>query len=331
MPPNRSSNEFLIRAVLFLILVVALDLWWGRHRGSPPWSTGFTATVAAAIAAAFAWLDKLADDEEKKQVRGATLGVIRTVFSVRVLAVGYVLFAVLGLSYSSVTVLSDSASEKNEISLSPVDDTQQEQALSLGPDTRLVRFPVHSGPFGRPFLLRAQGYLPRTFDVYPVTGLTVRLERDLRVSPSVLFRPPTEAMAELEGGGTFVVRAAIGGEQKEIASQNGSRSSFLVGRAQAIPQDWWSLWSIELEGDLSLMDADVRRRILSRTLLEWRRPAVLSPSVALEPGMQLAAEACSPGGGRMASALITVSSEALIDVRMTPPKETESCESSPGH
>jgi hypothetical protein len=331
MPPNRSSNEFLIRAVLFLVLVVALDLWWGRHRGAPPWSTGFTATVAAAMTAAFAWLDKLADDEEKKQVRGATLRVIRVVFSVRVLAVGYVLFAVLGLSYSSVTVLSDTASEKNEIRLSPVDDAREEQSQSLAPGLRLVRFPVRSGPFGRPFLLRADGYLPRTFDVYPVTGLTVRLERDLRVSPSVLFRPPTVALAELEGGGTFVARAVAGGEPREIASGKGIRASFLVGRAQAIPQDWWNLWTIELEGALNLSDADARRRILSRTLLEWRRPAVLSPSVALEPGMQLAAEVCSPGGGRMASALVTVSSEALIDVRMTPLEVTESCESSPGH
>jgi hypothetical protein len=329
MAPNRSSNEFLLRAVLFLILIVVLHLWWDRHRGAPPWSAGFTATAAAAITAAFAWFDRIADESEKRQIHEAILKLVRNLFSIRVLAVAYVLFAVLGLSYSSVIVLSDTALETNDVRLSPVDAPRDEQVQSVTPSARLARFPVLTGPFGRPFLVRADGYLPQTFDVYPITGLTVRLERDLRVSPSVLFRPPTVALAELQNAGSFVVRAASKSRSTELFSEKGKRSSFLVGRTRVIPSDLLEVWTMELEAGLTLTEDDARRRILSRTLLEWRRPSLVTPSVPIEPGMLLTAEVCSAAGGRMATAQVTVTSDPLIDVPMTAVEVSERCESSP--
>ena len=178
------------------------------------------------------------------------------------------------------------------------------------------RYLVTTSPFGTPYRVEAKGYLPKTLDVFPLWGVTVDPERDLRAAPSVLFRPDSDALGALDDGGYIVITLLRDGKQQLIACGAKTRSSFLIGRMEflsaTLVQAFRDDWTLELKG------GSEDETHTAQTLLQWRYPRRLPlfgiPD--LQPQMRLEAEVYSRTGTPVARAKTTVSEEALTDVRI---------------
>lgn len=313
----RSSNLF-PRAVASIALVVVAQLWVSYHLGIG----GETPWVAVVITAIYWGVDLLGrlDPAGLKRSMSWIQGTIARVLTVRILVVLYAIFVVVTLVVSSVLIISESTSSGSEKPLRVALTSADNRVLGedhLGPGGKLVQFVVKTNPFGRPFRLMVDGYLEQALTVYPIIGAKVTLERDLRVAPSLLLRPPLIALRSLEDGGYLTLTwKQRRGNSPLIAPDRGYRGSFLIGRPQTIPDTKVSRWKLELEG------GGFETKLTSRTLLEWNSPKVLSPNSPLMPGMIVVAEIRSRADALVArTEEITLSSEGLIDVGMLPVEE----------
>lgn len=314
---QRSSSLF-PRAVAAIALVVVAQLWVSYHLGIG----GETPWVAVVITAIYGGVDLLGrlDPAGLKRSMSWMRGTIARVLTVRTLVVLYAIFVVATLVISSVLIISESTSngsaEPLKVVLTPADERVSRED-HLGSGGKIVQFVVLTNPFGRLFRLRVDGYLEQALTVYPIVGAKVTLERDLRVAPSLLLRPPLLALRELQDGGYLTLTwKQRGGNTSLIAPDRGYRGSFLIGRPQTIPDTKVSRWKLELEGD------GFEPKLISRTLLEWNSPKVLRPNSPLIPGMIVVAEIRSRADALVArTEEITLSSEGLIDVGMLPVEE----------
>jgi len=196
-----------------------------------------------------------------------------------------------------------------------------------------VRFEVSTSPFGRPYRLKVPGYIQQIVEVHPLTGLLVVPERDLRVSPSVLFRPPPSALQELSpaSGGKFQI-LELSGKTLQPLAVSCQKSSFLFGREQEVPAGWPDLWKLELE----VSGVTAVQSMTASTLLGWHHYTPLQPPRDLTPETVLEARVISGGNAIMARARVRLRTEPLVDVPLVaestpkalPPKEVPSCPTS---
>jgi hypothetical protein len=151
--------------------------------------------------------------------------------------------------------------------------------------------------------------------VYPFSGVTISPGRDLKISPSALFRPPKSALVELDpkAKGIFLVQTQDSEKQKTVAVDACHPTSFLVGQEQAIPPEWPEMWKLETE---SLGFSDVDKDSAS-TRLQWKRFTLLTPGVELQPGMILEARVITRAGVVIARARTILREDNLADVSMT--------------
>jgi hypothetical protein len=300
------------RIVALIGLVVAGQLWVAHHLGvglDTPWITLVVATVSSALPAG-SWL---LDSRDKKKTTGSIRKRLRDRITWPLVASLYGMALLVAALFSSVTVLPPPAATASGSRLHV--ELRTADRKRLGTDdlgTAVVRFPVATTPFGRPVHLQVDGYLEQPVFVYPLLGVTVTPERDLRRSPTVLFRPPPIALMALESGGSFVVVAKQpAGDQTIVSGQHQYRGSFLIGRATTIPVANYQMWALELEG------ASFGRPVIARTVTEWSRPKQIKPTAELAPGMRLVAEVRTRDDNILvASADVTLGSESLIDVGM---------------
>jgi hypothetical protein len=217
---------------------------------------------------------------------------------------------------SSVVVLGDS----NENTFSPegvrltkIDTGEAILATQREGKDASLRFAVSTSPLGRAYRLKIPGYIEQVVQVYPLIGLTVVPETDLRVSPSLLFRPPTNALQELnpQSNGKFQILEI----QKNAANSlvvSCHKSSYLLGREQGIPAAWAGLWDLELKvsqiSDVPTVEAS--------TKLAWYRYTVLVPPHDLAPGDFIEARVISGGNAVIARAQVKLGSEPLKDVAL---------------
>jgi len=192
---------------------------------------------------------------------------------------------------------------------------KEEEIRSKKSDDGLVRFVVSTSPFGRPYRLRVTGFREQTLQVYPFSGVTISPERDLKISPSVLFRPPKSALVELDpkAGGVFLVQMGDGAKRATIAVDACHPTSFLVGQEQAVPPEWPEMWKLETES-LGFTDVD---KDSASTRLQWKRFTLLAPKEELQPNMVLEARVITRAGVTIARARTTLREDNLADVSMT--------------
>ncbi len=292
---------------LFLLLVV-LNLWSGRHLGVSIVDQGWLAPVAAVVLA----VAKLMDGVWRKEwpFKPERVGeILDRLADVRVLVPAYLVALVVMATFSSVTVIGASTAETGTVTLCPVDHPGCRRSRELGADLAPAQFRgVLTSPFGRTMRVDAPGYLPTTFELFPLTGLTVRLGRDVPPAPAVLFRPPPSALGSLaDPAGRFRVELVAGGRRTHIDTTGAS--AFLLGEDQPAPADVRAYWALELQ---QLRDPDP-----SATLLKWMRPVVLTPPEPLGPGARLNAVVISRAGDTVAVATVRLPTGRFVDVPMT--------------
>lgn len=310
--PEPTPPRLLPRLIVLALMVALGQLWAKRHLGwggDTPW----IAVVVAVVTGADKLLDKVLSKERKAALEAQLRTALEPVLVGRFALLVCILAVLLAPVFSSVTVVPGSdqpaAAGRLTAQLSSIDGallgTQTLQSRT--PARFLTRF---QSPFGHPYRLSVDGYIPETVTVYPFVGLTVTPDRDLRRSPSVLFRPSANGIATLNSGGTFVVewRAAGGPPLAVVPPQSGAPSSFLIGRAQAIPPGTIALWKLDLTA------AEVRDPELSQIIQLWNRPRRLEPARPLAPRMVLVAEVRSRQNKVVDRAEVELGTDALLDV-----------------
>jgi len=297
------------KALLLVSLVVGFNSWTTRHLG---WGLenplGIT-SIAAGLGVAMTLAEKLLPKDELEALK---IPLAQIPLAILLIFTG--VFGVVLTIRSSVVVVSDSVG--NEIPWDSVRLVKADTGEDVAPSKRdkkdePLRFEVSTSPFGYLYRLKVPGYVEQIVRVYPLTGLTVIPERDLRVSPSVLFRPPTNALQELtpKSGGRFQILAVEGARLRSL-SVACDHSSYLFGNEHDIPATWFGLWDLELQGSqISDKSGDA-----SATKLAWYRHTLLPPARDLSPGDVLEARVVSGGNAVVARARIKLGSEALKDV-----------------
>lgn len=301
-----SSQELLLTRVISLaVLIIAVDFWVQKHLGAGITDPGWLAGISAMVATAIGLVERTLREQEKERFGHKLHDFLRRLLSFRIQAVLYLLVVTIALTLSTIVVISDDVSSGSEITVRFLDgdDTIVRELSNDGVPERIL---VTTTPFGRPFSIKSQGYLAGNFTVFPMVGITVRLNEDLRPAPSVLFRPHWKALRVLEDGGSITVRLAEGGEI--LAKETGKRASFVVGTVRSFTPDNLGMWRLELLAE------QMAPNIEARTLLEWSRPVFLAPGQELNPGMVLEATITTGSGTKVAEIRYTLGRERLADV-----------------
>jgi len=316
--PSHTTHDTLFpRVVWFLVLVLAVDLWLNRHVGIRFLNPGALAGIVALITGCISFLAKVLPKNQRETAESTLKRWGAGLLTIRVLALLTLLVIGVGMVYSSVMVIvPDSVQSTQKVTVVQVGRARRSREVIEHRDaagakeapqverparTRegragdILRFGVLTTPFGTPCRVEAQGYVASTFQVFPLTGLTIQPARDLSRSPSVLLRPNPDVLSFLEDGGSIGIFLLEGRtEERLIASYNASddakehrRSSFLIGHDQPIPSDLMHWWELELIG-IGLPE-DVR----ARTLVEWSHVVFLDSAEELAPGMNLRAKVFS--------------------------------------
>jgi hypothetical protein len=307
------SSSLYVRVIVLVPLVVAVLLWASHHLGIGPGNLAGLGSLVSIVTFTLGAVEKLLEKAEVETIGGRVRETARMVFSMPVLVILYIVAGVVGLTASSVMIIPDATASSAPVAvrLAPVDRLSAERTVTLEPGS-ILRMLVFTNPFGRPFRLHVDGYVPETFDVYPLTGLRVRPGRELRRSPSLLIRVPVEAKRiSLDNEGQIVVWVLTARGREEIARDKTPRGAFLLGRPQPVPSANAATWRLELLA-AGLDDG----RLTAETLVGWSRPKVLQPRLMLEPGMTLRAEVINRAGATVAWTEVTLGNESLTDVGM---------------
>ena len=306
------------KALLWAVLVIMVNSWTTHHLGWGLENPLGIASIAAGSGLVMTLAEKLLPKEEIESLKISLAEIPLTIVLI-LLAV----FAAVAAIRSSVIVISESPS--NAIPWDGVRLTRAETGENIAPSKRdkkdePLRFLVSTSVFGHLYRLKVPGYIEQVVQVNPLTGLTVIPERDLRISPSVLFRPPTNALQELtpKSGGEFQILAVEGSALRSLKVAC-NRSSYLFGSEHEIPSAWFALWDLELNGSqITDKSGDA-----SATKLAWYRHTLLEPARDLAPGDVLEARVISGGRAVVARIRTKLGNEALRDVALVPQPSPE--------
>jgi len=306
-PPTPDDPPIGARFIALVLLAAGVQLWVNHHLGlstQTPWIALGLGTASGVLGLGA----RLLDDAEKKGLAENLRKVLRVLLNPGLLTWLWGIALVGALFVSSVMVIPEAGAPGKMVLRSVEGKPLCERDLKDG----VARVVVFTSPFGRPFRLSVPGFLEEAVAVYPLAGLKLTPERDLRRSPSVLFRPSREGIQALKSQGTFTVSVkASGGDRPLTLPQKDHVGAFLLGRAQSISPASVGLWRLELEG------GGASPALLAQMVLAWSRTRVLEPLQPLAPDMILIAETRTPAGVVVSRAQVTLGRESLTDAPLT--------------
>jgi len=320
-------NDLWVRVVFVAILAAAANLWAERHLGygldDPLSLLGITGGATAASMV----LDRmLSEAEREKRVQRVLASVRRLLdraLTAPVLALLYLAAAIVAATWSSIIVVPPKEGTLAAITLTPLDDTAAAVKKQLPSDGAPARLLVAANPLGRPFQLSGEGYMPQVVTLYPLSGLTIDVDRDLAPAPTLLFRPPTAAFASLNSDGSrFSVFKRDSSGCTMLAQSAGDRQgarAFLLGMARPTPADRMVLWNLELTAGKSEPDTT------AAALLAWNGPEALAATSSPMPGDQVYAVVTTRANKRSAEALWSVRRDVFQDIAMSEPGSEVPC------
>lgn len=321
---SQFSQHFFVRVLALVTLLVAFDLWLVRHTGyglSDPRAVG---GIGGAVFMVFGLFKSITSVADEGSWQAWTRRLIGGVLDFRSLAGLYLVSAFVMLTISSVTVIPTLDWQGRKVELHPIDAEENPQTIQLC--DQIHRQWVWVSPFGRTYRVKVEGYLPNSFEVYPMAGATIRPDKDLQRSPTILIRPTIEALHSLrqceseEGvkrcGWFRLCKVEPNAECTEIARKHGYSSSFLIGWPQAVPQDLLAHWRLEL----SVLVPQDAQKTVAETILAWKDTMLLSPKPSVEVGMTLRAEVYTKSREKelVAAKTFTVPNAPFLDILMEP-------------
>jgi hypothetical protein len=293
----------LLWAGALLILLVFAGIWAREHLGMAFFDPGWAAPIVAAVSAAGVLVRRLLRSRERTALARAVAGLHRAVLRPAPVLLGYVLFGVLILTRSSITVIGATPEDQSSVTVRPVEGAGLRRQVTKKEFAPARFLALSTAPFGRKYRVEASGYVPGVVNVSPISGRTLRLGVDIPISPAVHLRPSPQLLAYIKDGGRLVVYRVNGNRIDSIAGMR-VPGAVLLGRDQRVA--FRPEWNWELAGE-----AEPKR---SATLLQWMRPSIVTPRDPLNPGAQLHAVVFSPLGTRVGDVSFTVRNERVVDV-----------------
>ena len=298
---------------MLLLAALAIGaLWLQHHLGFEfeklGWVTLF-GLIWGGMERLAGWIGaKPAIEEEASRLKGPLIWLVNWLARPLPLKLTGGLLALLIALVSSVSVRSETAGERSAVSLTALEHRGDTRRKMLSSDAPVARFLLITSPFGRPYQLDAEGYVPAQITVYPVTGREVLLGRDLGPSPTVLFRPFAEGMAALSDGARFTVTRLRGDSSQQLAvDSSGSGKAFRLGRPRPITDAMVMSWSLEATA------SGAPEPVRAQMLLGWRTPKALAMPGELAPRDCLLAEVRLHNRLK-ARGLVTLTDAPLVDL-----------------
>ena len=342
-PPDKASDDartlldqryFLLRVLLLVGLFGATDLWLVRHTGYGLRDPRVIGGVGGLVFVAFWLAEKVIASADEVLWKDLLRKLARIALNWRPLAALYVVAGFLMLNLSSIVVITDEGTIAGDVTVETLDSEGQVQDWLCERGDGPWRFCVWTGPFGSSYRVSVRGYLPRSVDVYPLTGLKLRPGEDLRRSPTVLIRPPFKALDTLsrcddapaeEGGrrcGHFTLCKYEDTGCKQILADEGYAGSFLVGWPQAVPRGLVQDWQFEL----TVQGTNTGSPTFADTILKWKNFKSFVPGSGsgtsgvppLTPGTRLRAEVRSKSREQnlVACKIFVIENVAFMDIAM---------------
>lgn len=301
-------NTLALRVVLLTTLLFGINIWTGRHLGAGIGDFALVNSFLAFVALVLSWID--ASDAESFRARFRRIQ--KSLVNAPVLAALYVLTLVGTSLVSSVTVLADGSAGITTLHLTAEGATRCEDCKpkSLHGPSGIVRYVRMTTIFGRPYYLEASGYQRKSFQLYPWTGATISLARDLEPLPTVVLRVPTSLHGSLAGGKVVLDFGSTVG-RFEIPTEAG-RASVQFGPPAAIPESWRSEWRSELR-TLSGVPDTLRESFYRNWLNPVRNEAVAS----MVPGTRVQIQFLTAAGNEVVQQDVVIGRESLQDIALT--------------
>ncbi|NIS38895.1 hypothetical protein GWN26_13615, partial [Candidatus Saccharibacteria bacterium] len=244
-PDTSSAENFWNRFIAFALAIFLLNLWSAHHLGTTIGDLSFIngpLGILAVVSFLAQWLTEKEASDFKTRVRKWFLFFLKP----PALIFLYAFLLICSSLVSSVTVLSDGTPGKLTVALTPEGNNQgNEKKEELRGSNDVVRFIDSTTPFGRPFYLEVDGYLRKSFDLYPWVGTKIRVREDLTPLPTVLLRIPTAARMFLSGGSVELYIADTGdGQERRLLNTPTDRGSgaLMLGPRLAVPNDIVEKW-----------------------------------------------------------------------------------------
>jgi hypothetical protein len=302
-----APRRIALRAILLLFWLIGANYWLVRHTGFG-WDSQLVTPVLAALSLGFGLIAEYGKALKAEWLAEFTGKAIQF----PVLFVCWAALIVAAGAYSSVSVLNDPPDSVLKATLTRADRadvcplTKDNFSDPKGP---LHFFFVFTTPLGRPYRLTVNGYLSQTIQVYPVIGATVSPRTDLHVNPTILLRPPHDALGPMAGGVRIAVWQEKDPQNNSLVDATVGETSILVGGDHPLPPALIEGWRME-----ALSQGIKDETVLAQLLGFWKKPKVLPPKSPLEPGSTILAIIYDPTGEPMAQARIRLTDEPLQDI-----------------
>ena len=302
-------NTLVLRVVLLATLLFGVNLWTGRHLGVGIREFAIVNSFLGFLAVALSWIDS----EDAKSLRERFRSILRAMTNLPVLIAMYIV-ALIGTSLiSSVTVLADGASGPTKVYLAAEGSARCDgcgESLLRG-SSDIARYVRPTSVFGRYFYLEADGYQRKSFQLFPWTGATISVTRDLERVPTVLLRIPASLHGSLNGGKMQLDFGDPGGPV-EIRTQSG-QASVQIGPATIIPELMRSEWRSELR-TLPNVPVELHETIYRN----WLNPVRSESVPTLASGATLKARFLTAADKEVARQEFVIGRESLQDIVLVP-------------
>lgn len=252
---EKSEARLPVKVLLLAFYILLLYSWFSYHFDNEIIKaiTGAVLLFAAILSFLMKYQNKAKEDKLKDFLNDW----LNALLSLQVIIFLYILLFIVGCFISSIHVGSENPVRNLKVYLLNVRyDTIKD--YDLGKSNPLIKRTVLTIPFGRSFLVKAEGYQNHSFRVYPWSGKQISIEKDLQVSPSVLLRIPVKYLPELT---RLKLRLRIN-NYSQIFNIN-DHGAIIIGQPSEIPENYYSKWQIELR---SIVNSD---QIINSALNDW--------------------------------------------------------------
>jgi hypothetical protein len=241
---NHPDKYIFIKLLLLAFFVLMLNSWLTYHVGENFIETYFANGVlfVFAIVSFFMKYLKKGEDDNINQIYSSWLAGL---LNFQVILGLFVLFFTLGCFVSSIHISSYKIQTGTTLDLFTNNNSVTPAAkFEISENNPVGKQTVLAIPFGRTFILKAKGYQPLKFQVYPWIGKRITLENDLQISPTVIVRVPVEYFMQLPRA---KLNVKINDKQVKTYDLD-NHATLILGQIPEIPEEYFDKWYAELRG-----------------------------------------------------------------------------------
>jgi hypothetical protein len=304
---NAKPLIFYWRNILLLALgLFIFNAWAARIFGDQVKNFVWTNGILAVLAIAGFFL-KYFTESEKAQLQSRVRELLYVFVSNRFLVWFYLIFFVISSFLTSVVIESRMVNDPLKTYVSIVNYDANPRSREINKEVKSTRFIQFAHPFGRRFIVSADGYSEKSYRVFPWFGRKVNLEDDLKPVLTLWIRMPSTLVNTLLDQCRLVICHDTD-TLYNIQTEKGF-GSLLIGRKIPISEERLKLWEREASVFFDVDGSD-----LDLVLLGWQSIKHLEPQAEIEANDELKFILTHASGALLANTVHRVSEGSIIDV-----------------